>query len=415
MPITSTIRMDMGLLAALLFISSCEKDFAIETTFLDNPQGMLASGSTADSVYTKVLWMDDFNGFGTSSQTDESCYSDDAKATCSRRLDWFHQSPTCSESVAHLKKLDKCTWTIWDGYSWGGGSKKVAYKPSGIKVVEKFQDDERTGILVLQPRIRPDSEGPFQCGPPEKVLSNLRNRVPYTLRELEPIGGFPTKSETFREPLSDGDPFSDNWYDINCKIIVGAIDSKARQNDHTPGMNIKDGRLEVVARWPDIPGVGNALWMWRGNEGTGNPYIDRGHEDDDESEQDYVGEIDIMESKPKGTGLKNRSIFQTYHVWTSSDHASSGGKSTKFDFTKWHTYGVERTGNQLSFIVDGTYTRTITEKSTDSKNLRTMRIDNIPEFLMIGMGPLDEAATNNWPSLNSNYFLVDKVTFFVKP
>lgn len=393
------LKRQYPILLALLgtsLISGCEKDFEIQPRLITSPKQLVAvGGSTSASAYTRLVAWDYFKGFGSSSQTDSACYTDDTKATCSRRLDWFGASNNgCSESVAHLKLLDKCTWTIWDGFSFWDQSFNVAYKPSAVTV--------KDGILKLQPRVRPESEGPFQCGPPATGLKRMSSLPRSEMNSLITVGKVGLKSTKTRDPLSD------DWYDINCRIVVGGIDSKDRGNGKTQGRNIRNGRMQIIARWTNINGIWPALWTWRGDVGKGFPYTDTGHA----TGSDYYGEIDIMESVPEGTS--NTRIFQTYHVWE-KEHYSSGARHVTLDFTQWNTYGVERTDSELYFIVNGAYVARIVDGGTDSRNHPTMRIDNIAEYLIMSMGPTTEAGLESWAALNSAAFEVKSVEFYEKP
>ena len=109
------------------------------------------------------------------------------------------------------------------------------------------------------------------------------------------------------------------------------------------------GYVEARIKLPSINGVWPAFWML-GTNGETWP---------------ACGEIDIMETYNTGQ-------FAQYTIhWADSNGDDSylyGSKSTNFDKTEWHTYGVYRDGTSISFYIDGEWQRTYDTATDETRS-----------------------------------------------
>jgi len=348
-------------LSTLVFgISGCKK---FELDDIKDPSQLLSIGNVNDTPYRTLVWQEEFDG--TSYDGDPiSCFDDDSNATCVKRLDWDSEGP-CTESVSHLKKLNKCRWAIWDGFSFWEKSNNVAVKPSQVRV--------EGGSLKIKYKVRPDSEGPFNCGP------------------------------------SDRDPNGIDYYNDNCKVLTGGIYSRDFQNGKTQGRSFTNGRIEVRARARLEIGAWPAIWMWEGPVGTGTPYPYSSS-----MSPDYVGEIDILEIVAKSSGETLSDALQTYHVWYfDQDLHYQSGASVPVDARQWNVYGVERTGDELKYYINGAYIKSIKEGDLDTRNNPTMRVDDTARFMILSLGIAKDAAVAANPNLNNVEFEVDWVKSYL--
>lgn len=340
----------------LVSLTGCKK-FELED--MKDPSQFVSIGAVSDSSYKNLVWQDEFDGTSFDGDPRE-CFDDDSKATCVRRLDWDAQAP-CTQSISHLKQLNKCRWAIWDGFSFWEKSFNVAYKPSQIKV--------EGGKLKLRYKVRPGTDGPFLCGP------------------------------------SNRDPNSVDYYDDNCKVLTGGIYSRDFSNGKTQGRSFTNGRIEVRARVDLSTGAWPAIWMWEGTVGSGTPYPYNSS-----MGRDYIGEIDILEIVAKRDRETTSDALQTYHVWHfDTDEHYQMGASTPIDATQWNVYGVERTGDELKYYINGAYIKSIHEGDLDSKNNPTMRVDDTARFMILSLGIAKDAAMAANPNLENALFEVDWV------
>lgn len=376
MNITSAARLSALLLAVATALSACEKP-----DLIGSPEKMLCPGGSvsANTAFKSPIpaWQDDFRGMSDANETDPpECFSD-AMATCSQRVDWFMEGP-CTHSISHLGALNKCRWTVWDG-----GSTYLATNPNQVSIDpyadtstgdSECENGHKTcrGSVKIKVQVRPDSEAPFKCG------------------------------------ASERDRLAGDYYDTNCKVLVGGIDSRHRpdtkvRNPNQNGRTFTNGRMEIRARMNIKDGLWPALWTWRTD-------IKKG---------DTIGEIDILEVMAK-SGNTTVNAQQTYHTWSTlppDTHLDSGGKYTRVESEKFTTYGVERSGKKIKFFVNDCYTRTLTEGEDTAldKNGNPMTLDGaIGEFLIISMGITEPKRIAPTQLLNNGELEVDWVKFYDK-
>ena len=314
--------------------------------------------------YNNLTFSDEFNGKAGSSDPAE-CYDDDRLAMCKYRLDSGEFGP-CTQDVSHLKNLNKCRWTIWDGFSFWENSSKLAFKPSQIRV--------ENGQFKINIKTRPSSEGPFQCGATQKNHDAI------------------------------------DYYDTNCPLLTGGIDSEFRKGTRTRGINIKEGRIEMSARFDRNAGTWPALWMWpaswKGNEG--DPYVYQ-----PTAGRNYAPETDILEASPDGSSVG--AISQTYHTWggtNGSFNLSPPLKDTLVYIEKWHTFGVERHAHEVRYYVDNCYTKIVKDGDYDKQWAKTVMVDPYASFVIMSMDIQSKAANETWSTLDHAEFDIDWVRMY---
>lgn len=349
-----------------LSLSGCEK-VEIDLQPILNPSQMLCingrnfdgygtvPNKPSDSPKQTVVFRDEFNGRNndagdSTGMNNPDCYS--RRPICSERLDWFAQGPCSTEDFSNLADLNKCKWTVWDGYSFWENSRKLAYHPSSINV--------SGGNLNLRFQVRPGEH--TDCGP----------------------------------GTGHGD-----GYGRDCKVYGGGIDSKYRDGT-TKGFNFRESRVEIRAAVPGTNYIWPALWTWTGDAGVGYPHT--------QNDTGWTGEYDILELIPEPGKFE---ALQTYHTWNHHvSHHSTGAKNTAIRPDEFHRYGIERSNNAFLFYIDDCYTRLVRDGDPDTSNTpNAIKVDNTPEYLIMSMG-YDIRAVGNLDSLNGTTFKVDYVRVY---
>ena len=336
--------------------------FLLSLTACDRPKyadGECASDADpcAGSPYTTLAWSEEFEG--PQPGEDPACFT--RTPLCVVRLDWPGHATNCVSptNFAGLADLDKCTWKLWDGYSfWGdwpnGG--KLAYTPEQVSVSD--------GALHLSLRRRLPAEGGL-CG-----------------------------------PVSGADPLSNGYYGTDCAWVSGGIDSSG--GNGIPGRNLKNGRLEIRARLPDGRGLYPALWTWASPAGGGSPYVNP-------DPVLWAGEYDLLESTTDESGRID--AFQTYHDWgfDPTSHAMKPSGSIFLEPGVWYTFAVERYDDRVVFSVDDCLTHEVEAGERD------LRFNDLAQYVILNLAvenPVIDAGGVN--ALDGSTLDVDWVRVYEK-
>jgi len=299
-----------------------------------------------------------FDGFDDAIPGDP-CYS--KAPNCSTRLDWLNNNK-CNfdandEKYRGLRNLNKCTWKVWNGYNFWA-DKNLRYSPDAISV--------DSGTLKLKMMKNPDYDpnGP-KCG---------------------------TRSQA--------DSGNDKFYNLNCPVTLGGIDSKYGDTAY-PGRSVLRGRIEMKARYvvKNSSGVGYmALWMWPNWAGKGVPYASNNSTLD--------AEIDIMEADVREG--KNY-MFQSYHNWNPAGGTAFIAKGRTLNLSDWHRYGVEWTADSMKFYVDDCYTFEVKngDLSTNGQRDKVMQISDRASYMMLNL------SANHLTNFEAqDYMEIDEVKIF---
>ncbi len=290
-------------LTLLLITTSCKK----ETLAPSNPIS-LTSGSCLNqpllpienqSPFQKLVFFDDFQGLEPGE--DPKCYTQEP--VCKRRLD-IHQLAPCPNNFdrGQIKDLNKCVWTLYDGFSIWEHTKQSSFHPSQIKVQE--------GRLILTTDVKRNNSQ-FDCGP-------KRNISPHSL----------------------------NYHATNCLVVGGGVDTSG-YSSRTPGRTFREGRIEFRARLTKKTGAVSAIWTWPTLAGYGSPHVGS------PSWSGYrVNEFDLLESRSRSD--QNLFGFQSIHDWGPPEqkHTARSGSDFKLSSNEWHVFGLERFSNRIRLYVD---------------------------------------------------------------
>jgi hypothetical protein len=333
-------RIHLSLIFGLTFLSSCKK-VEINPDFFKGGQcsnNVVKDPVSKSSPYRNLVFSDDFSpGSGT-------CYTQ--KLSCTLRLDWW-MAGDCpfddnKPEYASLKNLNKCTWKVWNGYSYWATNKQLTFDARAVEV--------KDGRLILKILPNPDYD-------PAKGNCGDKGSNEYAL----------------------------NYMNQNCKLIAGAVDSTDYAAGNSRGRNAKFGRIEMKARYVHTTPTGGAFpafWMWPSTKGGGTPYSVA-------ENPDYAGEIDILEMD--NAAQKNYAI-QTYHNWNKDTPGLSASVSKKIniDAEDDHIYGVEWSPTSIKWYIDDCYTFEVKagDLSTGGDKNRAMKISETGSFIMLWNGAL---------------------------
>jgi hypothetical protein len=260
---------------------------------------------------------------------------------------------------ATLGELNRCNWNVWSGFSFWDTTNQSAFHPSLVNV--------SSGTLKLKARYRFDRATPH-CG---------------------------------INPNQSSDPTNENYYQRECKIELGGVDS-APGNPITRGRTFQDGRIEIRAKLPGKVGSGPAIWSWPVLLNEGYPYSR------DAWNGYQVGEHDLLETHTRTPGVVEG--FSTFHDWgpPAGKHISQSSKSYNLPSDTWIRFGLERgldrdgaTRIARMYVNDGKTSCVVKEIRQGQDGFE---LSNWPSFLILQM-----AAESWWGPLSN----VDGATFEV--
>lgn len=357
-----------SLISVSLLVSSlfgCEKTLTLEP-MIKNPSqilcingrkypGFTVPDKPSDSLKKTLIFRDEFNGREqdpgdeTNMNTPE-CYNQ--APACIERLDWSVQGTCSTQDFSNLRDLNKCKWSVWDGYSFWENSKKLAYSPTTLSV--------SGGNLNITFKVRPGEYS--DCGP----------------------------------GTGHGD-----GYGRDCKVYSGGIDSNYR-SPTTKGYNFKEQRVEMRASVPATNYIWPALWTWNSENQNGFPYSG--------AQGEWDGEYDILELVPEPGKFE---ALQTYHTWRqNTGDSSTGAKATAIKPNEFHRYGIDRYQDAFLFYIDDCYTRLVRDGDSDTQNNpNRIKVDNSPQFMMMSMG-YDKRVLSDLNALNGSTFKIDYVRVY---
>ena len=341
-------------------------------SFITAPQCEDSKRISKNSRYQNPVFTEDFKP-----HPGDPCYTQ--KPMCGTRLDWFMDSDCPFDAsdprYAGIKDLNKCVWNVWQGYNfWAATSKQITFDASAIEV--------RDGRLILKMLPNPNYDASKGgCG---DTSSNL-----YAL----------------------------NYYNVNCPVISGGLDSKFIDNNMHKGRNALYGRIEMKARYVATSAVGgySALWMWPNQIGKGYPHNPTSASlltnQNGDQEPTMTGEIDINEANFNGP---HDLLFQTYHNWNHGTKGSASiAKTTQpIDMSVDHVYGVEWSPTAITYYYDDCVTKVINvgDISTgDGPNTGLkMKISDVASFMILSIG----AGWTSFDASARDQFIVSEVQIF---
>lgn len=323
-------------------IFSCKKEDLSKFKF--NPKSLTGAQCSNSkpvsevSPYRRLAFSDSFEP----GSSGDPCYSQ--KPSCDLRLDWWMSGscPKLIEDYSGIKDLNKCIWKVWHGYSYWATNKQLTFDGRAVEV--------KNGRLILKILPNPDYDS---------SKGNCGDKGP--------------------------NEFALNYYNTNCKLIGGAVDSTDYAPGNSRGVSALYGRIEMKARYVHTTPSGGAFpafWMWPNPVGKGTPHTTT-------VKPDYAGEIDILEMD--NAANKNNSL-QTYHNWRDVKPGISAAVGHGFDLNASddHVYGVEWSPTSLKWYIDDCYITEVKQGqlSTHGDIGVPMQISKTPSFLMLWQGAL---------------------------
>lgn len=108
--------------------------------------------------------------------------------------------------------------------------------------------------------------------------------------------------------------------------------------------NFKYGKFEAKIKFPNVAGAFGAFWMAGSN--FWKEYVDGGRPTNHGEIWPKCGEIDITETIPG-----NSTVAQAT-MWTYTGSSMGSGRSASMVSSDWHTYGLVRTSEYVSALLD---------------------------------------------------------------
>lgn len=201
---------------------------------------------------------------------------------------------------------------------------------------------------------------------PMDILPLAPNQAPAS----SPFTSTPTWSQDFAAQ-PDGPPSTKYWnFDLgnnngwgnnevetytdnaaNIRIADGALVIQALRDRTSARINTAGkfdftyGKLDIVAKLPTGQGIWPALWLWP----SGNKYTS------DNADSGWLanGEIDMIEGQALGDNQISGSAHSVNHFPPLSNGERTGYANVPNITADYHTYSLEWTPDQLTYLVDG--------------------------------------------------------------